>query len=94
MEAPSDRDALYSVVFCRPWPPDGEVGARRWDFCGVVGWGEDASGLVATTCGVADLAGKVDCNIEREILRDSKEIMFISVVISREGKEGLGHSLL
>ena len=71
MEAPSDRDALYSVDF---------LGLRRWDwdFCGVVGWEEGALALVAT-CGVEDLAGKV----EREILRNSTKI-FISVVISEE----------
>ena len=76
MEAPSDREGLYSV-FTFGARPAGEVGARRWDFCGVVGWEDDASGLVAT-CGVADLAGKADCNIEREILRKSTECLSVS----------------
>lgn len=81
MEALSDRDALYSVDFSGPRPADGEFGARRWDFCGVVGWEEGA----VATCGVADLAGRVDGNIEREILRNSTRI-FISVVTSGEEK--------
>jgi hypothetical protein len=48
--------------------------------------------VLVATFGVADLADKVDCNIEREILRNSTKI-FISVVISAEEKEGLGNLL-
>ena len=61
----SDIEALYSVPL---GPTDGDVGARRCDFCGVVGW-EDP-----LTCGVEDLVGNAGCGgecgtWERGILR-------------------------
>jgi hypothetical protein len=32
--------------------------------------------VLVATCGVADLAGKVDCNVEREILRNPTKIIY------------------
>ena len=69
VDAPSDTTdgaaALYSVPLGPPGT-EGDVGgaARRWGFWGVVGWEE-----ALAVWGVADRAGKVGCNGEREILR-------------------------
>jgi hypothetical protein len=52
----SDTAELHSVPL---GPTDGDVGGRRCDFCGVVGW----EALLA--CGVEDLAGNAGCKGER-----------------------------